>query len=852
MQHLFDRDFNALTARSALICLWLAGAVVMVPALALPASTRFYLFEGAMLLTSAAVLTLLRRRLAPRVTTGLILAVMAVVTTSATWVTGGPESPALRSYAVAIVGGYWLVLGPTGATIATLVTVATMAVVTWADTQGWLPAPWVVHTPWSLWLTTATSCALLAVMQRLEVHRVRTAFRTAQTELQRSEQAERHAALSERRFAEVVATVPGVVYTFEAGPDGSRRFTFVSEGARHLFGSAPASLMGDAGTIFGMVDPPSQLPELEASIAHSYATLEPWEFYGTIRAVDGTSKWIRGHSLPTRQPDGTVRWHGVLTDISARRSAEEALRESKAALRRSLSLLQSAFDSTADGLLVVALDGRVTGYNEKFVSLWRMPKAVLDTNDDQALLSHAVNQLAEPEAFLASVRSLYERPGAVSFDTLRLADGRCFERYSQPQSLDGEVVGRVWSFRDVTARLDEEQRRAELEHQLQHAHTLEALGTLSGGIAHDFNNLLMVIMGHAEASAGEADETVRQQGLETITEASLRASALVRQIREFSQPRPTARMVLAASDTIGSALQLLRTTMPKSIELVVTLTPHVTMFANATQVQQVVMNLAVNAAQAIGDAAGRIEVTLDEIHASEAPDTVPAPAAERYARLSVRDTGRGIAADVLPRIFDPFFTTKTASPGSGLGLAVVQGIVRRHAGLIEVDSTPGEGTAVHVYWPALAPAAIEPQPPASVPVAAAPPGHGQHVLVVDDEPEVAKIVGQSLRMMGYRVTVATDPRQALSTFLANPAAIDAVLTDLSMPHLSGIELGRRILERRPDTPVVIFTGYNADFGPDEARAIGIRAVLNKPMTSAILAEALHRALTTSVDPRDAL
>ena len=588
IQHLFDGDFDDLTARSAVTCLWFAGAIVMVPALAVPASARFYVFEAAMLLSGAGMLTWLRPRLRPRVITGLTLALMAIVTGSAMWVTGGTASPALRSYAVAIVGGYWLVLGPTGATAATLITVAAMAAVTWADTHGLLPAPWVVHTPWSLWLTTAASCALLAVMQRLEVHRVRAAFATAQTELKRSEQAERQAALSERRFAEVVATVPGVVYGFEVGPDGAQRFTFVSEGARRLFGCAPEPLVGDASTIFAMIDPPSQLPALAASIAHSHATLEPWEFDGTIRAVDGTSKWVRGHSLPTRHPDGTVRWHGVLTDISARRTAEEALRESQAALKRSLSLLQSAFDSTADGLLVVAPDGRVTGYNEKFVSLWRMPQAVLDTRDDQALLRHAVSQLVEPEAFLASVQSLYERPDAVSFDTLRLADGRCFERYSQPQSLDGAVVGRVWSFRDVTARLDEEQRRAELEHQLQHAHTLEALGTLSGGIAHDFNNLLMVIMGHAEASAGEVDETVRQQGLKTITEASLRASALVQQIREFSQPRPTARVVLAASDTIGSVLQLLRTTMPKSIELVVTLTPHVTMFANATQVQQVV------------------------------------------------------------------------------------------------------------------------------------------------------------------------------------------------------------------------------------------------------------------------
>ena len=845
MQQPVDHDFDELTARSALASLWLAGALVGVPALVIPASSAFYAIISGMLLGGAAAGTLLRRRLTPRAVSRFVLAITAVVVVVAAWLSGGTASPAFRSYAVALVGGLWLVFSPRTAMIGTVVSVSVLGGITWASTLGWLPEPWVAHTPWSTWLTVCAACALLAAVQHLEMNRLRTSFAVARTELGRSKEAQQQAAISERRYAEVVSTVPGVVYEFEIRPDGARTFTFVSEGARQLFECVPEEIVRDAATVFAMVDPPAQLPDLEASIAQSYASLEPWEVDGTIRTPTGRLKWVRGQAVPTRHADGTVRWHGILTDITARRTAEQALGESQAALKHSLSLLQSAFESTADGLLVVDLAGRVTGYNQKFLSLWRVPQTVADAQDADHLIGHVRDQLAAPDEFLSGVKDLRGRPEAVSFDTLVFKDGRRFERYSQPQVVDGGVVGRVWSFRDVTARVDEERRRADLEKQLQHAHTLEALGTLSGGIAHDFNNLLTVILGHAEVALDEPSAPRRQESLHAITEAGFRASALVRQIREFSQPRATERSVLAVAQSIGSAVHLLRTTMPKSIEVAVTLNPQVTMFANATQVQQVVTNLVLNAAQAIGDGTGRIEISLDEVGSADAPSSLPKPVADRYARLTVRDTGRGIAADVLPRIFDPFFTTKTAAPGSGLGLAVVHGIVRRHAGAIAVESTPGNGTAVCVFWPALPPVeAGRRSVTASAPAPVTHAGKGRHILVVDDEPEIAKVVADSLRRMDYRVSATSDPLDALNLFRRDPSTFDAVLSDLSMPRLSGIDLGRRILEVRPEIPIVLFTGYNAEFGTEQARALGFRALLNKPMTPAILAEALHRALGT--------
>jgi two-component system, cell cycle sensor histidine kinase and response regulator CckA len=834
--------FDDLTARSALRSLALGGLAIASPALVRPESAAYYLLQGSILLAGAAVLFLLRRRLRPRTVARGVIVIGAAVVLAASLLSGGSQSPAYHAYSIMLVAGAWLVLEPPAALRATLAIIAAGGLLALASIQGWLAAPWVIHTPVSTWMTTSTATVLTALVQWLEVHRLRAANAAVNAELARSETAQRQAARSEQRYAEIVSTAPGVVYEFEVRPDGTRAFTFMSEGARPLFDCPPADLLANAQVFFGMFQTPSR-EELDTAIAQSMATLAPLDIEGAISTRAGRLKWTRAHALPARQPDGTVRWHGVITDISERVKAERALRESQRALKQSLSMIQAAFESTADGLLIVDTDGRATGYNQKFLSLWRIPDVIALTHDVDQLRAHIMRQVVDGEAFRARVDEIYADPRAVSFDTLTLADGRQYERYSQPQIVDGAVVGRVWSFRDVTARASDERRRAELEQELQQAHTLEALGTLAGGIAHDFNNLLTIIIGNAEQAALERDAAGRQASLDAITQAAERASALVREIREFSQPRASERTVVAVAGTIGSAIHLLRSTMPKNIALEARLDPQVTMFTNATQVQQVVTNLVLNAGQAIGDAAGRIEVVLDDVGAADVPESTPRPLAGRYARLTVSDTGRGIAAEAMPRIFEPFFTTRGDGSGSGLGLAVVNGIVRRYHGVIAVESTPGSGTTFRIFWPALPPAATAPAAATPHPGATSGAhGRGRHILVVDDEPDIVKVIADGLRRMGYTVTTTTDPREALAIFTAQPSAIDAVLSDLSMPHLSGAALGRRMLDLRPDIPIVLFTGYSAELSPDEARAAGFRAVLNKPMSLAVLAESLHRVL----------
>jgi signal transduction histidine kinase/ActR/RegA family two-component response regulator len=835
-----------LTARSALRSLVVASVFVVVPAVLRPESARYYAAQGAALLAGALVLAALRHRLGPKMVARATLGLAAIVVSVSAWVSGGVGSGVYHSYAVALTAAAWIVFEPPAAVAATATIIAVGGGFVVATARQWIPTPWVVHAPVHLWVTTSTAVALVALVQWLEVHRLRASQSALRSLLLRSERAQRQALESEQRYAEVVSTAPGAVYQFEVRPDGTRAFPFVSEGARQLFDCAPAAIVADPALLFSMVESGADRERLESSIAHSYAALTPWEYEGVIRSPADRVRCIRGQSVPARLADGTVRWHGFLTDVTERIKIEQALRDSQAALKHSLSLMQSAFESTADGLLTVDLGGRVTAYNQKFLALWRVPIAIAATRDDRQLLHHVVGQMADADAFLAGVKDLYARRDAVLFDTLEFKDGRRYERYSQPQVVDGVVVGRVWSFRDVTARVDDERRRAELEQQLQRAQTLETLGALAGGIAHDFNNLLTIVLGNVEEASAEADPERRQASLDAIAHAAHRAGALVREIREFSQPRAIERRVVAVADAVRSVLQLLRATMPKHLAIETMLDPDITMFANGTQFQQVVTNLVINAAQAIGDVAGRIVVSVDGVAADDVPASTPMPRAAHYARLTVTDTGRGIDAGALPHIFDPFYSTKPGV-GSGLGLAVVHGIVKRHHGTIVVDTALHRGTTFQVYCPALPPATT-PQVVDAAPLrvtAPAPLGQHRRILVVDDEPEIAKVIADGLRRIGYEVTALHDPREALSHFLAAPSAIDAVLSDLSMPHLSGLDLGRRMLDTRPDMPIVLFTGYAADLSPEQAQAAGFRAVLNKPMSLAVLAEALHRALGSS-------
>jgi PAS domain S-box-containing protein len=394
---------------------------------------------------------------------------------------------------------------------------------------------------------------------------------------------------------------------------------------------------------------------------------------------------------------------------------------------------------------------------------------------------------------------------------------------------DPAVRGIVTNYRDVTVR-----RRAE-EAQIR-SQKMEALGTLAGGIAHDFNNILLAITGNVKLAREDlpADHEI-QSSLTEIAKASHRATELVRRILEFSRQQESQREIIELQPVVQEALKLLRSTLPAMIEIKATLAPDIPpVLADSTQIHQIMLNLITNAAHATGNDGGMIEVTVDAVTVRD--ELATALREGQYARITVSDDGCGMDKNTLERIFDPFFTTKPVGQGTGLGLSVVDGIVKNHDGTITVYSQLDKGTTFRVYLPAATGAV--PAPEIKSPDAAR--GSGERVLYIDDDEAIVFLTTRILERLGYSVTGFTDPEQALARFRANPADFDIVVTDLSMPNMSGLDLTQALHQARPDIQILMTSGYVRPEDRDRARDHGVRELVLKPNSVEELGHALDR------------
>jgi signal transduction histidine kinase/ActR/RegA family two-component response regulator len=372
-----------------------------------------------------------------------------------------------------------------------------------------------------------------------------------------------------------------------------------------------------------------------------------------------------------------------------------------------------------------------------------------------------------------------------------------------------------------------------------HSQKMEALGTLAGGIAHDFNNILLAITGNVKLAREDLppDHEI-QQSLAEIAKAGHRAAELVRRILAFSRQQESQREVMQLLPVVAAALKLLRSTLPAMIEIKATLRPDTpAVLADSTQIHQIMLNLVTNAAHAIGDRSGTIEVLVDAVAVNgELAATAHELREGRYVRITVSDDGCGMDKATLDRIFDPFFTTQPVGQGTGMGLSVVDGIVKNHDGAITVYSHAGKGTSFRIYLPVAAGAApaVEIQREGTVR------GSGERVLYIDDDEAIVFLTTRLLERLGYRVTGFTDPEQALARFRANPADFDIVVTDLSMPHMSGFDLTQALHETRPDIQILMTSGYVRPEDRDTARDRGVRDLVLKPNSVEDLGEALDR------------
>jgi PAS domain S-box-containing protein len=402
----------------------------------------------------------------------------------------------------------------------------------------------------------------------------------------------------------------------------------------------------------------------------------------------------------------------------------------------------------------------------------------------------------------------------------------------------GNTDGILFSGEDITDRKQAEAENEKLEEQLRQAHKMEAIGTLSGGIAHDFNNLLAAILGYAEMAQDDVpgDHPARNS-IEQVLIAGNRAKEIVKQILSFSRKEITKKVPLQFDILVNEALNLLRATIPTTIEIRPNITPACgTVLADPNQIHQVLMNLCTNAAQALDETGGVIEVSLDT-YMSEKGTIVSGVEDKKYIRLTIEDNGPGIDNKIQEKIFDPYFTTKEVGKGSGMGLAVVIGIVKSHDGRITVNSKVGEGTTFTVYFP-MVDESIQHNRRINDPI----PTGSERILIVDDDTIVIGMTKRKVERLGYQVTTQTSSAAALDLFRYQPDAYDLVISDQTMPELTGDKLANKLKEIRPDIPIIICSGYSSRMDAEQAEHIGISAFIMKPFESKELSRVIRSIL----------
>jgi PAS domain S-box-containing protein len=405
------------------------------------------------------------------------------------------------------------------------------------------------------------------------------------------------------------------------------------------------------------------------------------------------------------------------------------------------------------------------------------------------------------------------------------------------QSLEQRTEELQQAYQKIVDEIDKKQR---LEDQLRQAQKMEAIGTLAGGIAHDFNNILAAILGFTEMAAEDvADRPEVGRSLQNVLKSAMRARDLVKQILAFSRKTSHDRTPLLLTPLIKETVQLLRATIPTSIEIKLALTSNAdTVLASPIEVQQILMNLATNASLAMQDKGGTLEIGLTEIEfAPDLPIFAPDITPGEYLQLTVKDTGIGMSPDVVKRVFEPFFTTREVGKGTGMGLAVVYGIVKDLQGTITVESEPGVGSGFRVLLPK-AKTRAEEKPAANVQLR----GGKERILFVDDETMLLEWGQTVLERLGYRVSSAADGTEALKTFSSDPSQFDLVITDQAMPGITGVQLAKGFLKIRPDIPILLCTGHSDTVSSETAKEAGIKEYLIKPLTKQELAQTVRRAL----------
>jgi PAS domain S-box-containing protein len=650
---------------------------------------------------------------------------------------------------------------------------------------------------------------------------------------------------SQQELDSILRSTPDVIYRL----DTVGRFTFVSDAVRR-YGVVPDELIGRPILDFIREDDHEsarhRLNERRTGdrstkglTVHAFgAYCRP---HGDSRCmteddpvflVDAEGLYVCGDS-GVRVFVGT---QGIARDITTQRKMESERRESE-------DRLLLALDVSEAGIWQLDLRSGAVRVDERMYALLGYGES------DFAEGIRFVRDKTEPETWTAILQKfkLHVTGKAQMFDhefKLQSSQGLWkwfhtkakvvrYDKYEQPETMVGIII-------DTTERKESEAERERLELKLQQAQKMEAIGTLAGGIAHDFNNILGAIFGYAQLAQMNANGNAQLGGyLDNIFKASERAKSLVEQILTFTRQGKSRKVPCDIAVVLKEVVKLIRASIPSTIEIVQQIPCRLgTVIADQTQIHQVLMNLCTNAAHSMEARGGRLSVTLERRRIDE---TTPVGGEDlapgRYLQLSVRDTGIGMDKTVVDRIFEPYFTTKAVGEGTGMGLATVHGIVNDHGGRIFVESAAGKGSVFRILFPVL-----ENKAESETRQCVSYPRGSERILFVDDEELLVEVGVEMLKDLGYAAVGTTRPLQALEKFKTRPQGFDLVITDMTMPGLTGDQLAARIQRYRPDLPIIISSGFNKHMSAERAAALGIRAFLMKPVTVQKLSRTIREVL----------
>lgn len=609
--------------------------------------------------------------------------------------------------------------------------------------------------------------------------------------------------------------------------DADRKIIYANPAFARLTGYQPSEVIGRDCSILQGKD---TAPSIIAAMRKALRQARPFEGELLNYRKDGTAFWNHLFITPVLDAENRVtNYIGVQQDVTQRRLDEERLASSEERFRQIAENIQEVFwmtDPLKHTLLYIS---------PAYEVIWGRRCADI---------------VANPSDWLKAIHP--DDRGRVAAASKRQLEGDYDETYRviRPDSSTRWVREKAYPIRDasgnayrIVGTAEDITEHRKLEEQFLQAQKMEAIGTLAGGIAHDFNNILAAITGYIELAkmqlGGHTDVLAY---LDASLQASSRATELVRQILAFSRQGGNERRPLQLKQIVQESLTLLRASIPVTIAFESELADGLPLvLADGTQIHQVMMNLGTNAAHAMKDAPGKLSVRLDlQVVTDDFRCGIGRLHPGPHVRLSVTDTGRGMSADTMSRMFEPFFTTKPPGEGTGLGLAVVHGVMQTHEGGVVVRSAPGKGTTFELYFPAHT---ASPEEAAVVqPAGEVPRGRGERILFVDDELPIMMVGQLMLSEMGYQVQASADAEAMIAALRAAPDDFDLVITDLTMPGISGVDFARQVLAVRPDLPVILTTGYNATLTADCLQKLGISEMLLKPLSMHSLGAAVRRAL----------